>query len=240
MQFMTLNRNAVIIAILMGIMMFIAGGYLGPFFLLLMVYFVFVSGAVTYMKKSRKKRMGLYQEARGPKNVIANGLMPLVFALGVLVARLSGLDSLVLVMLVGFISSVASVTADKFSSEVGVLGGRPIELFSFKKVRRGRSGAVTPLGIIAGFIGAFVIGVTVFLVPANGGSIIGTGSLMVFNGPEAGVIAVIVTFAGLVGTIVDSVFGYFEERGYGNKYTSNFICSVIGSAIGMALYIAIV
>ena len=34
---------------------------------------------------------------------------------------------------------------------------------------------------------------------------------------------------------MDSVFGYFEERGTGNKYTTNIACAITGAAVGAAL-----
>ena len=238
MEFMTLDRNGIIIAIIIGAIMLVSGGALGPYFLLLMVYFVVVSGAVTYIKKSRKKKMGLYQDLRGPKNVVANGLMPLALAVAVLFADIAGMQQLVPIMLVGFAASVASVLADKFSSEIGVLDGAPIELFSFKRVEKGKSGAVTPLGILAGFLGAFTIAITVFMVPPA--YILSHGAPTVLHKPVIGMVAAIVVLAGFLGTIVDSVFGYFEERGIGNKYSSNFICSVIGGFIGMALFAIVV
>ncbi len=233
MQFMTLDRNAIIIAVIMGAIMLFTGGIFGPYFLLLMVYFVVVSGAVTYIKRGRKERMGLYQGLRGPRNVIANGLMPLIFAIGAFTVYTTGHAFLLLAMVVGFASSVASVMADKFSSEIGVLDGVPIELFSFKPVKKGKSGAVTPLGISAGFLGSFVVSITVFALPAVGMA----GAHAVFSGAGTGMIAAIVALAGFVGTIVDSMFGYFEERGYGNKYSSNFICSAIGGLLGVMLFV---
>lgn len=238
MQFMTLDRNGVIIAMIMGAIMLVSGGAQGLYFLLLMVYFVVVSGIVTYIKRSRKKKMGLYQGTRGPKNVIANGLMPLILAVCVLLSDVFGLQSIVLVIMIGFVASVASVMADKFSSEIGVLDGTPVELFSFKKVEKGKSGAVTPLGMLAGFLGSFIVAATIFLAPSV--NLFGSGSFSALSSNEMGMIATIIVFAGFIGTIVDSVFGYFEERGYGNKYTSNFICSVIGGVVGMALFVVMV
>ena len=43
----------------------------------------------------------------------------------------------------------------------------------------------------------------------------------------------VVVFSGLAGDLADSVLGYFEEKGIGNKYTSNFVCAVVGVAISI-------
>jgi uncharacterized membrane protein len=41
-----------------------------------------------------------------------------------------------------------------------------------------------------------------------------------------------VTLAGLGGSIADTFFGVFEERGIGTKGTTNFLCSLVGALLG--------
>jgi hypothetical protein len=41
---------------------------------------------------------------------------------------------------------------------------------------------------------------------------------------------------GFIGTLVDSILGHFEEKGIGNKYSSNFVCSVAGGILSVILY----
>jgi uncharacterized membrane protein len=47
--------------------------------------------------------------------------------------------------------------------------------------------------------------------------------------------ATLVTVAGFAGALVDTLFGVFEEKGFGTKGTTNIICSITGAAIGMVI-----
>ena len=80
-----------------------------------------------------------------------------------------------------------------------------------KKAKKGKSGAVTWFGTFMGLAASALVGLTVFAI---GGTV---------------VIFVVLIASGFVGNLVDSFFGYFEEEGYGNKYTSNLLCSVAGA-----------
>jgi uncharacterized membrane protein len=42
-------------------------------------------------------------------------------------------------------------------------------------------------------------------------------------------------FSGFCGGLVDSLLGYYEEKGIGNKYTSNAICGIAGALIAMLI-----
>jgi uncharacterized membrane protein len=44
-----------------------------------------------------------------------------------------------------------------------------------------------------------------------------------------------ITVSGFVGGLVDSMLGYYEERGIGSKYTSNLFCALAGAALAVAL-----
>ena len=138
-------------------------------------------------------------------------------------------------------ASVAAVTADKFSSELGVLDGEPTSIVTFKKVEKGTSGGVTLFGIGMGVLGAFLIAIVsafVFFL----------FNPVLFGCPQSGcgsvpllliLLIVAACIGGFFGTISDSYLGYFEEKGVGNKYTSNFICSIIGALAGFAIVVFI-
>ena len=49
--------------------------------------------------------------------------------------------------------------------------------------------------------------------------------------------AALIALAGLLGSVADTMFGVFEERGIGTKGTTNFVCSLVGALIGY-LFIA--
>lgn len=114
-----------------------------------------------------------------------------------------------------YLGAVAAVTSDKFASELGVLGEEPIDLLTLKKTKPGTSGAVSPFGTFMSFVGALAIGLT------------GTAFLNI-SLYDAVVIGVI----GWIGSLVDSVVGVLEERGIGNKMTTNIVCALIGMLLG--------
>jgi uncharacterized protein (TIGR00297 family) len=118
-----------------------------------------------------------------------------------------------------FIASIAAVTADKFGSEIGVLDPKdPISLFTFKSIKPGTSGAMSALGTIASI---------------GGSSAIGLSGMLVFGlSPTQ---ALIISLAGVLGCVADTIFGVLEERGIGTKGTTNFICSFVGALIGFFL-----
>lgn len=235
MDFLTLNWKGTLLAILIAVLLVIFGfgfrGY-GTFFVLMMLLFLLLSAIVTRLGRGKKKKEGVYERLRGTNNVLANGLAPLFFAFLYWAATLMNLGTLSYLFFVGFIAAVASITADKFSSEIGVLDGAPRAIIGFKKTRKGVSGSVTWLGLLAGFIGAIIVSSVVLRF---GWSLSFPGSANVY------VLAFIsCSLAGLGGTIVDSFLGYFESKGIGTKHTTNLLSSLVGGAIGVLIYFLLV
>ncbi len=199
-----LDKGGVILAVLMGSIIFFYGGLN---FLLLMLIFFALALVVTGFENEIKREMGLYEHERGWENVLSNGLLPTILAF--FSSTLGPLP---------YITCIAAVMADKFASEIGVLGGKPINLADLKPAKPGVSGAVTVMGTVASLAGAVAIGfcaIYVFGIDAT--------------------LALLIGFAGLLGSIVDSAFGVLEERGIGTKGTTNFICSIVGAIIGYLL-----
>ena len=209
-------------AVAMGILIVVLGGsYYGLLFLFDLLLFLVLSAVVTRIGRISKQGIGVYEAGRGWKNVLANGAVPVVVvATYWLNLTYQFLPTYALVM--AYIASVCAIIADKFASEIGVLDGEPTMLLTFKKTKKGVSGGVTGIGLLASLIGSAIIGISVFAVP--GGSIL---------------VAAIVVLCGFLGNLVDSVFGYYEEEGVGNKFTSNFFCSVAGFLICLLLLIAL-
>ncbi|MBI5047052.1 DUF92 domain-containing protein, partial [Candidatus Micrarchaeota archaeon] len=163
---------------------------------------------VTKYEFEIKRDMGLYEHERGWENVLSNGLLPAILA--------------VLSSFIGpipFIGALAAITADKFGSELGVLEpNKPISLFDLKPVKPGTSGAISKLGTIASLCGSAAIAFcAIFLFGINGTN------------------ALFITFFGLLGSVVDTLFGVLEERGIGTKGTTNFICSLVGALLAYFL-----
>jgi uncharacterized protein (TIGR00297 family) len=200
-----LDKGGVLLALLFGAVLFFYGG---SSYLFLMLVFFFLAVAVTKYEYEIKRDMGLYEHERGWENVLSNGLLPAILAL---LSPLTGP--------VPFISSIAAVMADKFGSEIGVLDADdPISLFDLKPTTPGTSGAMSRIGTIGSFAGAGAIGFA--------------GIYLFGLDPTQ---ALLVGFAGLAGSVVDTLFGVLEERGIGTKGTTNFICSLTGALIGYYL-----
>jgi uncharacterized protein (TIGR00297 family) len=205
----TLDTKGILLALAMGIAIFVLGGSYGPLFLGSLFLFLVLSAAVTHVGKIRKEGIGVYEAGRGWKNVLANGAMPMIAAL----LYWLNLTFHVLqpnFLALAYLASVCAITADKFASEIGVLDGEPIVLLTLKKTKKGVSGGVTGIGLLASLAGAAIVGLGVFAVPASVQT------------------AAVVVGCGFAGNLVDSALGYYEERGIGNKFTSNFFCSVAG------------
>lgn len=217
-NFLTLDWKGAIAALLLGIGLLLFGGAMGFFFLSVMLWFLLLSGIVTWIGKTRKSAIGVYERSRSYSNVIANGIIPLIVVIFYYFNASWNIMPQLFVV-VSYVASVAAITADKFSSEIGVLGGKPWMLLTMRKVRQGTSGAVTAFGFGAGLLGSLLIGISLV------------------NAANYGVLLIVVMISGLLGNTVDSILGYFEEKGIGNKFTSNFACSFAGWAISLLLLI---
>jgi uncharacterized protein (TIGR00297 family) len=200
-----LDKGGILLALIFAAILFFYGGT--PYLVLMLVFFV-LAIAVTKYEYEIKRDMGLYEHERGWENVLSNGLLPSILAF---LSPFTGP--------MPFIASIAAVTADKYASEIGVLDARePISVLEFKPVKPGTSGAMSMMGTVGSLAGAIAIGLA---------------SIFVFGLDPTQ--ALIIGFAGLAGSIVDTIFGVFEERGLGTKGTTNFICSLTGALIGYFL-----
>lgn len=199
-----LDRAGITLALIFGAVVFLSGGFS---YLLLMLIFLFLSVVVTKYGYYEKKEMGIYEHERSWENVLSNGLVPSIAALATPVAGP-----------LPYICAIAAITADKFASELGVLGGEPVSLADFKRVKPGTSGAVTSLG---------------FAVSLCGSALIGISCIFLFDLTPT--TALLVSLIGFSGGLVDTLFGVLEERGLGTKGTTNLICAAVGALGGYLL-----
>ena len=210
---LTLDEKGIVAALILAVLVLYFGGSEGLFFLALLLLFLVLSAIATNTGKKKKKEQGLYEKSRGWKNVVANGLVPLIVVILFYFAHKPFEE----ILLLGYIASIASITADKFASEIGVLDGTPIMLLTLKRIKKGTSGGVTVLGLAASFIAALLIALTSFIISPN---------FVAF---------IIVLFSGYMGNIIDSLLGYYEEKGFGNKFTTNLACALSGFLISFVL-----
>ncbi|RMY05726.1 hypothetical protein D0868_06254 [Hortaea werneckii] len=121
------------------------------------------------------------------------------------------------VLPIGVLVQYAAVAADTFSSELGILSATTPFLITapWRKVPRGTNGGVTMEGLMYGALGAWLLTVTAVLAlrfcsPARGEGVVGGG------GGGGGMTmdartAALVSFMGLVGSVVDSVLGALTQ-----------------------------
>ncbi len=217
MHLLTLDKIGFLSAILLGIALWGFGEGEGLFFIASMLWFLILAAAVTVVGKKRKKKLRLYQPARGWKNVAANGIVPFAVAVTYYANTILNFIS-PSILIVAYVASIAAVTADKFGSELGVLGkSKPIMLVTLEPTDIGVSGGITINGLLGGVLGAGLLGIILFWTPH-------------FLFYES-----IIIITGLFGSLVDSVFGYWENKGYGNKFTSNALGAFFGCALSIII-----
>ncbi|MGC8537767.1 MAG: DUF92 domain-containing protein [Candidatus Micrarchaeia archaeon] len=226
MEFFTLDMKATASAVVMGALIIYLGGGFGLYFFLAMFLFLVLSGIVSYIGRVYKQKKRLFEKVRTTRNVLANGLWPTIMALLFYISANWFSGAYGLLIFAAFVGSVAAITSDKFSSELGVLDGMPTQLISFKKVKKGVSGGVTAIGLLSGFLGSALISITPLLA---------YGHLARAFGPSIWYVVLAALVGGFFGTVFDSILGYYEENGIGNKYTSNFFASVGGSVVSLLL-----
>ncbi len=201
-----LDKPGLTLTIIFGLTILLLGDFS---YLMLIFIFLFFSVLATKYGYNEKKEMGIYEHDRSWENVLSNGLVPTVV---VIIGFFLGWGPL------PYICAIAAIMADKFGSELGVLGGDPVSLNGFKHVTPGTSGAVSITGTILSLAGSAAIGIA---------------ALFLFGlTPNT---ALLVALAGFAGGLVDTVFGVFEEKGFGTKGTTNTICAIVGAAIGLII-----
>lgn len=106
------------------------------------------------------------------------------------------------------LASLASANADTWATELGVLWRSPPRaLWTWRRVRAGTSGAVSPGGLLASAAGAFVVGLiaTLMRAPIHATELVGW-----------------ITSAGFVGALTDSALGAAQRQ---------YVCHACGSAV---------
>jgi uncharacterized protein (TIGR00297 family) len=155
----SLSESGWLGAILVGTLTFGFGGW--PWGLTLIVFFV-SSSILSHYKESIKERRAAEKFAKGGRRdffqTVANG------GLGALCAVAYALGNQPPVLLAAFVGLMATVTADTWATELGVLSPHQPRLITTRQpVPPGTSGGVTLMGTTAAAAGGLLIGITMFL-----------------------------------------------------------------------------
>jgi len=197
-----LTFGGMVTAIALGTMVYGLGG---PVWMGVLFAFFVSSGALTSLFEREKEKVNREQFEKGgprdPWQVIANGGLASALAAAYYLYPQP-------IMLAAFLGVLATVNADTWATEIGVLSRHvPRMVTTFKPVEKGRSGGITFLGSAASLLGALFIGGCAVVLA----SIFDPTLLHAFGWEKVIVIAGI---SGLFGSVVDSLFGATIQAQY--------------------------
>ena len=192
-------------------------GSLNAFFLLSI--FTIAGFFATIRGIDKKKAAGLQEGQRGErswKNIVGVGLPPVLI---VLLNYVYPLDMTLFAIM--YISTITVAGADTIASEIGVRDPKVYMITTFKRVEPGVNGGISLTGTAVSTVAALLI------------AILGWFVIM-----ESLDIMLLIPFvAGVVGNLMDSVFGaVLENPGYISKYTNNCSTALIGAAFGAVAF----
>ncbi len=184
----SLDKSGAIAATLEGTLIFGLGGW--QWAILLLAFFI-SSSALSKMFKTRKKDLKEKFDKgsrRDAMQVLGNGGLAAFFAL------LHFFFPSALWTWLGFSAALAAVNADTWATELGVLNpSQPRMITNLKKkVEKGTSGGISITGTLASLAGSALIGILAGIFTPAG------DALSIF---------IIVTLAGLLGALFDSLLG---------------------------------
>ena len=184
----SLDKSGAVAAIVEGTLIFGVGGW--AWAILLLAFFI-SSCALSKMFKTRKKNLKEKFEKgsrRDAMQVLGNG------GLAALFATLHFFFPEALWTWLGFAAALAAVNADTWATELGVLNpSQPRMITNLKlKVEKGTSGGVSVTGTFASLAGSALIGILAGIFAPVG---------------DAFSVTLIVTLAGLLGALFDSLLG---------------------------------
>jgi uncharacterized protein (TIGR00297 family) len=187
----SLAASGVLGAVLIGTTIFGLGGW--AWGTLLVVFFV-SSSVLSHVYEARKAALA-EKFSKGSRRDLAQALANGGAAALVAIANAAWPHP---AWWAAFAGAVASVNADTWATEVGVLSRTPPRLITTgRPVEAGTSGGLTRLGTFAALGGAALIG------------LVAAGFHLAADRPplEAGALLVLTALAGLLGSLVDSLLG---------------------------------
>lgn len=190
-----LSASGALAAILVGTIIFGFGGW--TWGLVLIAFFVLSTALSRYRQADKRQLADKFAKGarRDVGQVLANG------ALGAFIALLHFFYP-VSPLLAAFLGSMATVNADTWGTEVGVLSrDLPRLITTRRRVPPGTSGGITLLGTTASTLGALVIGVLAYILMCVESVLIGDNAL------QLSWIVPVALFSGLLGSLFDSLLG---------------------------------
>lgn len=208
-----LSLEASIGGILVASLIFVSAGL--PALAMLAAFFGLGTLATSHRKKDKIQTVAqAHGERRNLGQVVANAGVASILAIIKIITDEH--DPLLLAMIAG---SFSSATGDTLSSELGNVYGRNFyHVLSFRKDKRGLDGVISLEGTLFGLFGSLVIAIIY---------VVGIGWSNVFF---------IITVAGVIGNLSDSILGAsLERKGYIGNDTVNFLNTAIGATVVLLL-----
>ncbi len=185
-----LDAGGAVLTAVLGSVVFGLGGW--SFTVPILAFFILSSLLSKLGHRRRAAVLDVFEKhsTRDLAQVLANGGIAGILALAWFYLRLPQLYVL-------YVASLAAVTADTWGTELGVLSGlTPRSVLSWKRVAIGTSGGVTIAGVLGGFLGSLVIGLSGWVSAGERfGELWGVRLLL------------IVVAAGVLASLVDSLLG---------------------------------
>lgn len=208
-----------------GAASFAVGVVIGTFgsinWLLLLIAFTLAGFVVTRFKLDIKVQRGLQEGRKGERtwrNVLANGFVPALVAVGAWALGASGTVDAGIV----YLTAIGVAASDTVASELGVLSGKARLITTMEPVPAGTDGGVSALGTFWAFMGAL-------LASALGWAVL-------FPGMWPDWRLLIPISVGFIGCNIDSLIGAtLERRGMVSKLGTNIGSMAAGTLLAAIL-----
>jgi uncharacterized protein (TIGR00297 family) len=191
----SLSRSGAAAALVIGSVIYLGGGH--TWFLALVAFFL----TSTLLGKVGKKRKAAIKhefekgDTRDALQALSNGGIAAACAFGMLIHPHPAWAA-------GFVAALATANGDTWATELGVLSSSaPLSLLTWRRVPRGTSGAVSPLGLTATLLGGLLIGAIAALDRNSFG--LSSATLVVLGGA-----------GGVLGSLADSLLGATVQSAY--------------------------
>ncbi|MCU9613878.1 DUF92 domain-containing protein [Caldibacillus lycopersici] len=153
-----LKLSGSIAAIVVGFAIYFGFGLKG--LLLLAIFFITSTFWSKWKQKQKENVQSILEkdDIRDWAQVVANGGVPAIISILYYVTDEP-------IFLVIFAVSIAAANADTWASEIGIFSkSNPFLFVNLKRVSKGTSGAVSPLGTVAGLIGSLLIAISTYVL----------------------------------------------------------------------------